>query len=35
MALRFAIDEHQYDMFEQMYNVEAYLKQFPCVFDRI
>ncbi len=35
MALRFAIEEHQYDMFEQMYNVDSYLERFPCVFDRI
>lgn len=35
MQLRFSIEEHQYDMFEQMYNVESYLERFPCVFDRI
>ena len=38
MSLRFAIDEHQFDMFEQMYgykDVGEYLNRFPCVFDRI
>lgn len=38
MSLRFAIQEHQFDMFEQMYgykNVQEYLERFPCVFDRI
>ena len=38
MSLRFAIDEHQFDMFEQLYgykDVGEYLDRFPCVFDRI
>ena len=38
MSLRFAIEEHQFDIFEQMYgykDVGEYLERFPCVFDRI
>lgn len=38
MSLRFAIQEHQFDMFEQHYgykSVSEYLDRFPCVFDRI
>lgn len=35
MSLRFAIDNHQMDAFEQMYDVDGYLDRFPCVFDRI
>lgn len=38
MALRFAIQEHQFDMFEQHYgykDVGEYIDRFPCVFDRI
>ena len=38
MALRFAIQEHQFDMFEQHYgykDVGEYLDRFPRVFDRI
>jgi len=35
MKLRFALDDHQYDMFEQRWGVEEYLERFPCVFDKM
>lgn len=35
LSLRFAIQHHQFDMFSQMMDVDAYLDRFPCVFDRI
>jgi 3'-phosphoadenosine 5'-phosphosulfate sulfotransferase (PAPS reductase)/FAD synthetase len=35
LQLRFAFDDHQYDMFEQSWSVEQYWEHFPCVFDRI
>jgi len=35
MQLRFALDDHQMDMFEEQWEVEEYLERFPCVFDRI
>ncbi len=35
LALRFAIDNHQMDMFTHHANIETYLERFPCAFDRI
>lgn len=35
MQLRFAMDHHQYDMFEQSFGLDEYLERFPCVFDRV
>ena len=35
LSLRFAIQHHQFDMFSQMMDVNAYLDRFPCAFDRI
>ena len=38
MSLRFAIEEHQFDLFEQHYgykDVNEYLERFPCVFDQM
>jgi len=35
MQLRFALDDHQYDMFEEQFGVGEYLERFPCVFDRV
>jgi len=33
--LRWAMDDHQLDMFEQTMSLDQYLDQFPCVFDRM
>jgi 3'-phosphoadenosine 5'-phosphosulfate sulfotransferase (PAPS reductase)/FAD synthetase len=35
MDLRFALDGHQYDMFEEQWPINEYLDRFPCAFDRI
>ena len=35
MQLRFALDDHQMDMFEGTLPVGRYLERFPCVFDRV
>ena len=35
LALRFAVQHHQFDMFSQTADVNAYLERFPCAFDRI
>lgn len=35
MKLRFALDDHQFDMFEQELGIDEYLERFPCVFDRL
>lgn len=35
LSLRFAVQHHQFDMFAQMTDVNAYLDRFPCAFDRI
>jgi len=35
LRLRFALDAHQYDMFEETWGLNDYLDAFPCVFDRI
>lgn len=36
MKLRYSLDDHQFDMFEQHYgSVSEYLEQFPCVFDKV
>ena len=35
VKLRFAMDHHQYDMFESEWGIDDYLDQFPCVFDQI
>lgn len=35
VKLRFALDNHQMDMFAEQWGVEEYLDRFPCVFDRI
>lgn len=33
--LRWALDDHQLDMFEQSMSLDQYLDQFPCAFDRL
>jgi len=33
--LRWAMDQHQLDMFEETMTLDKYLDQFPCAFDRI
>jgi len=33
--LRWAMDQHQLDMFEQTMDLDEYLDTFPCAFDRI
>lgn len=35
IKLRFALDDHQMDMFEQQWGIDEYLERFPCVFDKI
>ena len=35
LALRFAVQHHQFDMFSQQADIGAYLERFPCAFDRI
>lgn len=35
LRLRFALDDHQADMFEEQWGLDAYLDRFPCVFDRM
>ena len=35
LALRFAVQHHQFDMFSQTTDINAYLDRFPCAFDRI
>lgn len=35
LQLRWALDDHQLDMFEQTMGVNEYLDQFPCAFDRV
>jgi hypothetical protein len=38
MSLRFAIEDHQFDLFEQHYgykDINEYLERFPCIFDQI
>jgi 3'-phosphoadenosine 5'-phosphosulfate sulfotransferase (PAPS reductase)/FAD synthetase len=35
LKLRFALDDHQLDLFEESYDLKEYLTTFPCVFDRV
>lgn len=35
LKLRFALDNHQLDLFEESYDLEQYLEAFPCVFDKV
>lgn len=35
MKLKFALDDHQMDIFASQWGIEQYLDTFPCAFDRI
>lgn len=35
LRLRFVLDDHQYDMFEEQWGLDEYLDRFPCVFDQM